>query len=104
MRNERNAVGYEIIERYDGAHGVEARLCFWLGDYNRQLIVDRTYNEPAERRCVATVRPNGSTGSYSYKLHGGAKGGWRSGWANDYEGALAAVDRWIKRRFARVAN
>ena len=97
----RDIVGYEIVERFDDVNGVVAAITLWEGDYRRARIIDRANNRPVTKRHIASVYPNASgRGSYTYKLHCGAQGGWRYGYATNYETALKAVDRWVRRRLA----
>lgn len=94
--------GYEIVERYDHADGIRASICLWLGDFKTGRILDRVTGQPVDRRCVASVKPSGS--GFSYKLHAGAKGGWRYGWTQTYEQALDAIDKWARRRLTRTSE
>lgn len=99
----RDVVGYEIVERYDNAHGIAASISLWLGDYRRKVILDRnTGLRPCERRCLATITPN-EYGSYQIKFHAASNSGIRYSGARSYEDALATVNRWVKRRFERKA-
>lgn len=95
---KRGVVGYEVVERYAGFATFRAELVFWLGDWNRQRILDRHYGTPAVRRCIATIRAC-VNGRYEYTTHAGPKGGWRHSTAPTYDAALAELDRWVQRRF-----
>lgn len=90
------APGFELV-------GVVGSLTvqFWHGFFVAGNIIDRVDGRPAQRRLVARIVPQRN--GYAYTTLPGPKGAIRHGWAQTEEEAIAAVTKWVKRRFAHVS-